>query len=294
MMNKYGLLLALFIVLSPSVGIAKEKPEWRSWPMGDRMVGAISGYRPHMNTQAFVSDEDGNLGVGISFEDSLGLENKKTVPLAYASWRISKRNAVSIDYFKLDRNNTQNSFVLIRVPTGELPPDDTTDIKAELPISALFNIQSIDITYAFSVLFTEKTNLALGLGLALQELEFGIAASDDCDIPQCDNFGAPRTAKSTAPLPTFKVIWQYAFTEKWLLDTSIGYFALELDLDSNEKLEGSIWNAGATVRWKTWKNFGFNAGYKFFDVDIDYQKRSLIAGADYDYRGFTLGIEAFF
>ena len=45
------------------------------------------------------------------------------------------------------------------------------------------------------------------------------------------------------------------------------------------------------------KHVGFNFGYKYFDVDLDYERSGTIpykAAADYDYRGFVLGVDAYF
>ena len=292
-MNRYGILLAAVIALSPALGVAKEKPEWRSWPMGDRVIGSVGYYKPKLNTQAAVSDSDGNLGALISFEETLGLSDSKGTAIAGVNWRISKRNSLSFNYFKLDRNSTQDSTISIFVPNPGTPPPDSVEIDVTLPLSAVFNIQSIDITYSFSVIFTEKHNLALGLGLALQDLQFGFRPSENCTGAVCDQV-EPREAKATAPLPTFKVVYQYAINDKWIVDTNVGYFALDLELDDKEDLSGQIVDVSAAIRWKTWNNVGFSLGYKFFDVDFDYKKRELLAAADYDYRGFVLGVDAFF
>jgi hypothetical protein len=274
--------------------VAKEKPEWRSWPLGSRMVGALSYYMPRLQTEAAVSDSNGNLGALISFEDTLGLSDNEATPLAFVGWRISKRNYLEVNYFKLDRSATQDSTIDIAVTNDSPPPDYLTE-SITLPLSAVFNIQAIDVTYAFSPIFTAKHNLGLGIGLALQKLEFGYQASENCNVePACSQFGAPRQAKSVAPLPTFKLIYQYAINDKWLIDTNIGYFALDLELDSKENIGGQIWNASAAIHWKTWKHVGFNLSYKYFDVDLDYEKRDLQAAANYDYRGFAVGMNAYF
>jgi hypothetical protein len=288
-------LSAAILVASISMSaVAKEKPEWRSWPLGDRMVVGVGYYMPKLRTEAVVSDSNGNLGALISFEDTLGLSDNESTPIAFVGWRISKRNYLAMNYFKLNRSATQESTIDIAVANPIPPPDFLTE-SVTLPLSAVFDIKSFDITYAFSPIFTEKHNLGLGIGLALQKFDFGYQASENCNVqPACNDFGEPRTAKASAPLPTFKVVYQYAINDKWLIDTHIGYFALELEFDSKEKIGGRIWNASAAVRWNTWDHAGFNLSYKYFDVDLDYQKRDLVAVANYDYRGFLVGIHAYF
>lgn len=276
---------------------AKDKkplPEWRSWPNGQRLVVSAGLYKPKMNTSAIVSDSNGNLGAGISFEDTLGLDKNKSTAFFAFNWRISRRNALAVNYFKLDRSSTQESTINI---WAEIPPGSGTieDTEVTLPLSATFNIESFDITYAFSPIFTEKHNLGLGIGLAVQSLQFGFRRTEECLVPDCILFGPePREAKSTAPLPTLKLVYSYMINDKWQFRTNLGYFALELELDSAEKIGGSIWNAEAGVRWLTWKHVGFNLGWKLFDVNIDYAKRDLRAEAEYQYSGLFLGIDAYF
>ena len=294
-MKKGNGLLALPLALAACLlalpSMAKEKPEWRNGPFGERFYGSISYYKPELRTQAAVSDSEGNLGALISFEDTLGLSDSKGTTLASFGWRISKRNSLSANYFKLDHSATQDSTIGYFLDT-----DPPTEGEVTLPLSAVFNIESFDITYAFSAIANEKHNLAIGLGLAVQDLEFGYQPSSECDVEAGDlcSLVEPRSAKATAPLPTLKLIYQYAITEKWIVAANVGYFALSLELDDKEDLSGQIWDIGAIVRWKTWEHVGFNFGYKFFDVDFDYKKRDLIAAADYDYRGFALGIEAYY
>jgi hypothetical protein len=289
-----ALSLAAFLVTSPLV--AKDKPEWRNGPLGDRFYGSVGYYKPSLRTQAGISNSDKELGALISFEDSLGLSDSKGTAIVGLGWRISKRNSLSLNYFKLDRESTQDSEInVILNPDPPLPEyPDGVDVTVTVPLSSVFNIESIDITYAFSAIAKEKHNLAIGFGLALQNLEFGFTPTENCDDPLlCDAIG-PREAKATAPLPTLKVVYQYAINDKWIVDVNAGYFALSLELANDEDLSGQILDVGAKVRWKTWKHAGFNLGYKYFDVDLDYENDKVIAAADYDYRGFVLGVEAYY
>jgi hypothetical protein len=285
-----ALLSVVFATLVAMPAVAKEKPEWRSWPLGDRFTASVGLYRPKLDTKAAIGDAEGNLGALIGFEETLGLSDTKNTPIINFRWRVSKRNVLSMNYFELDRSSTQNSTFKLFVEDPPVERDVT------LPLSAVFNIESIDITYDYSIIFTKKHNLGIGLGLALQKLEFGFKPTADCDgsdFPDCDVV-EPHEAKATAPLPTFNIMYQYAINDKWIIDTSFGYLSLELELDNNEDLGGEIWNINAGIVWKAWEHAGFNLGYKLFDVNVDYQKREVVAAADYDYRGVFAGVSAFF
>ena len=294
-MKEYPLLWAIIIIAFSASAVAKEKPEWRDWPMGDRLTGSIGYYKPKLSTKAAIATQDETLGALISFEDTLGLSDSKGTGIAGLRWRISKRNELSLNYFRLDRDSTKDVELLVFVPETECDPNCSVD----LPISAVFYFESVDITYAFYAVFKEKHNLAFGIGLALQNLQFGWRPSANCTDDALCSLVEPKEAKATAPLPTFKVVYQYAINDKWIVDTDVGYFALDLELDDEkgENIDGRIWNVSAAIRWKTWDHVGFNVGYKYFDVDLDYERSGTIpykAAAEYDYRGFIVGIDGYF
>jgi hypothetical protein len=266
--------------------VAKEKPEWRSWSLGDRFWGSVAWFRPNLDTSVSIGDSSGNVGATINFESTLGLADSKSTVLAGLGWRISKRNSLAFDYFKLDRSASQTNGVTITVGDETFTPD------RDFPIGSYFDIEAFNLLYSFSAIMNPKMELAFGVGLSLQDLSFGVQQTDDCGGPICslktENFA------STAPLPTLNARYQYAIGDKWILGANVGWLAVSADLDSSEKLSGEIWNAYAGVRWKTWKHVGFNLGYNYLDLDVDFDKRNLKASAIYKYNGPVLGIQGYY
>jgi len=286
MMKKYGLLLAAIVLLSPLAAAAKEKPEWRSWPTGDRLFASVAWFKPKLDTQVGISNSAGNLGALINFESSLGLADSKSTGLAGINWRISKRNSLAFNYFKLDRSATKGDGISITIG------DETFEPAADFPIASFFNIEAFDLLYSFSAIRNPKHELALGVGVSFQDLSFGLEQTPDCAVPPCDR--KTETFSSTAPLPTLNARYQYAINDKWIVVTNLGWLAVSADLDSDESLSGKIWNAEAGIRWKAWKNVGFSLLYNYFDVDVDYDKRNMKATVVYEYQGPALGINAYF
>jgi hypothetical protein len=275
-----------FLLLFAMSAVAKEKPEWRSWPMGDRLFASVGWFKPKLDTQVGISNSAGNLGALINFESSLGLADSKSTVLGGMNWRISKRNSLSFNYFKLDRSATQGDGITITIG------DETFEPAIDFPIASFFDIEAFNLLYSFSVIRNPKHELALGLGVSFQDLSFGVEQTPDCGLPPCDR--KSEVFSSTAPLPTLNARYQYAINDKWIIVTSLGWLAVSADLASDEKLSGEIWNVDAGIRWKTWKNVGFSLLYNYFDVDVDYDKRNLKATAIYKYQGPILGINAYF
>ncbi len=66
----FGLLLGL---ISFQV-FAGDKPEWRSWPNGERLQLGVSGYLPSLDTTVAIGDASETVGTVISFERIIGTE----------------------------------------------------------------------------------------------------------------------------------------------------------------------------------------------------------------------------
>ena len=82
-----------------------------------------------------------------------------------------------------------------------------------------------------------------------------------------------------------------AFTDKLIGRLKLGWLAVEADVSASTDFEGSIWNGSAGFRYKAFKNVGFDFGWSYFQVDVDYFKRDLIGELDYRYHGPLVAIE---
>ena len=96
--------------------------------------------------------------------------------------------------------------------------------------------------------------LFLGLGISLQDLALGIQGTESSPIPGED---LSTTLESTAPLPTLNIGFDYAFSDKWILESRLGWLAVELDLGADDDLSGEIINANAGIMWRAFENVGF-------------------------------------
>jgi hypothetical protein len=272
-------ILTIWLLCSGSAG-AKELPEWRSWPLGDRFGIGVGAFHPNIKTEVrAVSTGDINPGAAIGFERDLGMKDSTTRPLATANWRFAKRHTLEFNYFDLDRSGDTISTVNIKFG------DEV--ISVGLPVESYFDIQTIELSYAYSIFFDQKKDLSVGLGISFQDIQTGIRSNDSGQIITED-------LDISVPLPTLNLRFQYAFTHKWIGYIGLGWLAVEADLGDKENLDGSIWNSSAGIRYKAFENFGVSFIYSIFDLDVDYQKRDLAGFIDYKYHGPVLGVEYFF
>ena len=272
--------LVLIIGFSP---IAAQGADWEDWPTADRWNIAAGYFAPNLDTKLLVTAADGTLGTGISFEKNLGLDDSQATGLLSVDWRFFKRHSVSYRYFSLDRSATTTSSVSISVG-GEV-------FDVNLPIQSYFDITAHEIAYSYSLVFDEKMELTVGLGISMQDLALGIQGTEASPIPGED---LRVTLESTAPLPTLNIGFDYAFSDKWIFESRLGWLAVELDLGTDEDLSGQIINANAGIMWKAFENVGFFLQYQLFDVDVDYLTAERRFAIDYDYNGPVLGVSVNF
>jgi hypothetical protein len=275
------LALALF---AASPVAAQKSTEWHDWPTGGRFGIAAGVFAPDLDTTIVVTDANDIVGTGISFENNLGLDDSKSTALADIDWRFFKRHAVSYRYFDLARSSsTSGGSVTIAIG------DEVFDLT--LPIQSFFDITTNEIAYSYSILFDQKKELYAGLGISIQDIGIGIQGTESSPNPgEIIN----SRLNSTAPLPTLNFGFNYAFTDKWMFQSMLGWLAVELELDADEDLSGQIINANVGVVWQAFKNVGFFANYQVYDVDVDYKDNDVKFAVNYDYKGPVLGVSVNF
>lgn len=283
-MKAIQLPVVLLVLLTTSAPVAAQSSsDWQDWAHTSHFSVGAGYFAPDLDTTVIVTDENQIIGTGINFEQNLGLDDSESTGLIYINWRFFKRHALEYRYFDLQRSAATSSSVAIAVG-GEI-------FDISLPIQSFFDITAHEFAYSYSLLFDEKKNLYVGVGLSLQDLELGIQGTESSPNP---GETINSTLDSTAPLPTLNVGFDYAFTDNWIFESRLGWLAVELDFAADEDLSGQIINANAGVRWQAFKNVSFFAHYQLFDVDVDYKVDFVLFALDYDYKGPVLGVSANF
>lgn len=276
-------LVAASVSFVGTINVATAQDDWKSWPTVDTFSIGAGYFQADLDTVLVLTDAEGNIGTGISFEQNLNLEDSKGTGLFFVNWHFAKRHALEYRYFQLNRSGAGSSTVSIGIG------DQIFDV--DLPIQSFFDITAHEIAYSFSALLDERKHLYLGFGISVQDLALGIEGTESSPSP-----GEPLSAQlaSTAPLPTLNVGFEYAFTDKWMFVSRFGWLAVEVDAAADETLNGEIINANAGIQWNAFENAGFFLQYQLFDVDVEYLDQGALFSIDYDYRGPVLGIDVNF
>jgi opacity protein-like surface antigen len=214
----------------------------------------------------------------IDFESDLGLDDDDTVAYGSLAWRFLKRNKLTLNYYSVDRDA---DAVLDRTLSfdGEVFPVSTS-------VSSFFDVDVIELAYSFSLIFNERLNLELGLGVSAQDYEAGIQSDNVNDGDTVD-------VDFLAPLPTLNAGVEFALTDKWILLARGGW--LDVDYDSgDDSIDGKILTGLAGVRWKVLNNLGLTAGYSYFNIDGEFEDDDSNYDVDLEYKGPQLTLDLYF
>ena len=245
----------------------------------------LGGFYPDLSSEISVNG-DVVTPLPIDVEDRLGVENGKLVAWGGGRWRISRRNSLELELFKLERNGFVDLFP---------DPVEVGDLIIESgSISTFFDVGVSRLTYGFSLSRSERSDLQLKAGLHIADLSIGLQLMGAvCDVslgempPGCPAGQTPplESEEVTAPLPHFGVSWAYAFTPSLMTEVRAMGFAIELD-----NIDGSLYEVSGDLIWQPWENFGVGLGLRFFNANVKATKEDLNGEFDLRYFGPALSV----
>jgi hypothetical protein len=277
MKANFTLIAIISSLATPAV--AQDDNDWQSWPLVDRFTIELYGMFPSLDTRVQVDAADGSPGTTIIFEQNLGMSDTETLPALGLNWRFAKKHKLGLNALRLDRSGSS-------ITTSEIRIGDEV-FTVDLPIASFFDMQIISFDYSYSLILDEKKELALGIGLSIQDLSFGLVGNGGLGVIETDS-------GITAPIPTFGLKGGYAFTDKWVGKIGFGYLSFDLALDSEKQLSGDVLNGYASIQHKTFERVHFGLSYQYFDVRVNWSENGLYTSVGYQYQGPMLAVIAAF
>ena len=227
----------------------------------------------------------------IDVEDILGVPDSKTVAWGGISWQFARRHSIEFEGFALNRSNSVSDTFDPPFQIGDTFLEDGT-------ITTTYDTAVYRLTYGFSAIRSERSNLQLKAGLHIASMEAGLSISGavcnpdtvPAEPPGCPQAGTGReTEDVTAPLPHFGVSWAYALSPKWAFNVAGMGFAVEIN-----DIDGSIYEFNADFAWRPLRHFGVGLGYRYFTVNIESGGSDLKGEFEFDYHGPAIYIDATF
>ncbi|MFW2403362.1 MAG: hypothetical protein ACN4GT_01265 [Gammaproteobacteria bacterium] len=222
----------------------------------------LGGFFPEVDSKIRLDDPDGQPGDTIDFEETLGLEDGKSVLFGGARWRFNRRHQLEGEFIQLNR-----SGLLEAVSEGL----DIGDYEARVGarIESQFNVTIARLTYGYAVVETEKSavNLKAGLHVARFKTLLRLSGNVFIDgVPIIDEGFSfvDEGTDLTAPLPHFGASWGYAISDRFALRAQGLVFALNID-----DWKGSLIDLGFDAQYHPWRRFGLGAGIRYFKTTVE-------------------------
>ncbi|MFO7713341.1 hypothetical protein [Desulfosarcina sp.] len=244
-----------------------------------------------VNLGVFVSATDtsfrigSGIGLNIDAEEALNLDATNTVFRADALWRFSdnQRHRLDFTWFSLNRDATRQIGQDITIEDKDGNP---ITIDAGSTVETHFDFDIYELAYSYSFFQDDRVDLAVGIGLFLMPLDFGLRSAGVVD--------EDGSASFTAPLPVFGLRMDVALTPKWFLRSGTQIFYLEYD-----SFTGSVFEFKAAIEYNPWAHVGLGLGFDTLRVALeadgeDYPSIDFRGNVEFAYSGLQLYLRYFF
>ena len=259
--------------------------------LGDPWRLFVGAFNASVDSKIGFNSEDFPNLPPIDIEDTLGVDDSKTVAIAGVGWHFSKRHALELEFFSLNRDfNLSDTFT---------PPIQVADIFIEDgQISTRYDTTVTRLTYAYSILRSERSDLQLMAGIHIANLDVAVQLAGSVCLPTTTPSVPPGCPTSTsgddskkvsAPLPHFGAEYTYAITPTVAMNVALLGFAVEID-----NIDGTIIEIDADVAWQPWRNIGFGVGARYFKTDVNSAGSELNGTIEFEYFGPMVYVQATF
>ena len=256
-MRKPLLALTAILAAAPSMALAANDP-W-SAPF-NLQIGA---YFAQAETQARLDATNGNAGTSLSFENNLGVEDSKTLPVLDFTWRFARRHAIEGSFVSLHRDGTQT--LTGQVNWGDITFPVSTSVKSK------FDSDIFRVAYRYSFVNEPGGEFAVLLGLHYTKLETEIASATGT---------LSKSVSVDYPLPTIGVRGSARIADNLRVSGFVQLLKLKID-----EYDGEVSNYGAGIEWAYWPNMFVGLGYDFYKYNLVSTKERTRAEFDYKFDG---------
>lgn len=209
-------------------------------PITDRFALRLSYFQPSINTVLRLDRSDtGRAGTNLNVENDLGLDDSANMFRAEMIIRLRERNRLRVDYFKTTRYGD-------KVLNQTINFGDQTFQVADRAQTSL-DYRALGLTYTRSVLYFDRFELGVGLGIALLE---GHAKGEVVarNIREKED--------GVAPYPTLALDTTWRISKRWSLNARAQTFTAHLT-----DFTGSLSDYHGDIQYRWRRNFAFGLGY---------------------------------
>lgn len=270
MKARYWLTLSLassVLWFAPSAAIAADEPIPNHPALNDTFTFTAGLYAPRSAVNALVTPAGGGTGVGVDFENTLGLAERSITGNASFLWRISDRWRLETEYFRLNRDATRTLSEDVDWNGGTLTAGTT--------VESTFNFFDFRISGGYSFYKTRDKELGVGAGLHLTGMKVSIEAAG--------TVSGEGEGEVLAPLPVLSLYANIALTDEWALRLRTDWLSLTYG-----DYSGDLTSAALDVIYQPWRHVGFGFGMRSYLLDLEMEDTDWRGRARVAFNGPTL------
>ena len=238
---------------------------------------SVAGYRPGIastgRSDLLINNRP---GTEVSFEDELGLADRKTLPWFQAGMRLGEHWRMELEYFALKRNGTRSI-------SRDIAWGDTV-FPATTTLSSTFDSEILRVSVGRSFVHTPQTELGAVIGLHMTR--FAMSLAGQASIGTLSGSTRVEGEDALVPLPTIGVYGRHDFARGWSIAGRIDYFGL-----SYGDYRGNLINLMAAVGYRFTDRLTASLGYRYVDYAIELNKTDWKGSIDYRFRGPYIGLQ---
>ena len=185
-------------------------------------------------------------GTLVDMENDLGLKDKTTMPDLEIMVGMRERHRMRLNFFKLDRSQTQNleRQLVIR--------GDTYDVN-DL-VESTFNMRMFSLTYSYAFIHNPRIDVAASFGLNVLEFNARALVRAKALDQSEDNAG---------PFPTIGLDLLVPISHRFYAEARAEYLKVNIS-----NFDGSAANVHAGFLYRLQENFAFGVGYRKFNLHV--------------------------
>jgi hypothetical protein len=228
----------------------------------------LNGIYSVLETNLRFESATGLLGVKINFEENLGMDKYRIMPMVQARFNLKGRHNIFAMYYGLPRDAYYVTKKDIEF-SGRL-------VEAGTVIFSYFNTNVYSIGYMYDAVSDNRSRLGLFVNFYILTVATGISSAVE---PINESF------RVTAPLPNFGAQAYYKINRWFGVSGLFSLFFLSID-----DYAGSIHTIGAQMDFYLTRWLELGLGYYLFDLNLEVSKTQFAGLFDYLYQGPYLGL----
>lgn len=243
-------------------------------PITDRFALRLTYFATSVDTFLRLDNQDtGRPGTNLNVENDLGMDDKANMFRAEMIFRLREKNRVRVDYFKSTRYGDKMLDQTINFGDQTFLVNDRAQ--------TLLDYRALGLTYTRSVLYFDRFELGLGVGVSLLEIHAkGEVISRNIREKE----------DGVAPYPTFALDSTWRISKRWSFNARANTLTVNLS-DFTGSL--SDYHGDFQYRWR--RNFTFGLGYTALRIRAESDStRNMPGKFNWDFKGPEAFIRASF